>query len=111
MRIPFLFSFALSPVLLMGNPTGATVVHGDVTLSDQNKVLEIRASDHSIINWEGFSIDLGELTSFIQPNEQAVVLNRVMSNLPTSILGDLKANGQIFLLNPNVVSEMSLNLW
>lgn len=101
MRIPFLFTLAISPAILMANPTGPTVIHGDVRMAENGSILEIQAGDRSIINWEGFSIQLGELTSFIQPNQQAVVLNRVMSEFPSSILGDLKANGQILLLNPN----------
>ena len=62
-------------------------------------VLRLRAS--SPINWQGFSIDSGELTRFIQPSAASAVLNRVTGTDPSAILGRLLSNGRVFLVNPH----------
>lgn len=40
---------------------------------------------------------------FNQPNATAIALNRVLGQDPSQILGNLSANGQVFILNPNGV--------
>ena len=55
------------------------------------------------INWQSFSIGRSEAVRFIQPNSSSIALNRVLGQNPTSILGSLSANGQVFVLNPNGV--------
>ena len=57
----------------------------------------------AIIQWQGFSIGLGETVQFIQPGALSAILNRVVGSDPSVILGALRANGQVFLVNPNGV--------
>ena len=85
------------------NPRGGSVVHGDIKIGAGNVAnLQIQQSSNSaIINWESFSIDAGELTQFRQPNRNAAVLNRVTGGDPSAIHGTLKANGNVFVINPN----------
>ncbi|MEM7196628.1 MAG: filamentous hemagglutinin N-terminal domain-containing protein, partial [Pseudomonadota bacterium] len=83
------------------NPVNPTVVHGDVTFMESGSVMEIMNSPGAIINWQGFSIDKGELTRFIQQNDMSAVLNRVTGADISTILGDLQSNGRVFLINPN----------
>ena len=84
------------------NPRGGVVVHGDVQFSGTGGNLQIKQnSRNAIINWDDFSIDAGELTQFHQPNSSAVVLNRVTGGNPSSIHGALRANGNVFVINPN----------
>jgi len=93
--------FTGNPVL--ANPQGGVVVHGDVTIgASLGGNLQITQNSHSaIINWDSFSIDQGELTQFFQPNRNSAVLNRVTGGNPSAIHGALKANGNVFVINPN----------
>ncbi len=84
------------------NPRGGVVVHGDVQFSGTGGNLQIKQnSRNAIINWDDFSIDAGELTQFHQPNSSALVLNRVTGGNPSAIHGALRANGNVFVINPN----------
>ncbi len=67
----------------------------------QGDSLVVAASNGAIIEWDNFSIQEGECTRFIQPDVQSIVLNRIISQLPSEIFGKLEANGQILLVNPN----------
>lgn len=65
--------------------------------------MEIIVSDRAILNWDDFSIDANESVVFSQPSSSSCTLNRVVADNPSQILGHLKANGNIVLLNPNGV--------
>ncbi|HYA41549.1 MAG TPA: YDG domain-containing protein [Syntrophobacteraceae bacterium] len=98
-----IFVLAVSPPL-WANPTGGKVTAGSATIAQKPKVTTIdQTTEDAIINWNGFSIASGELTQFIQPNSGAITLNRVIQNDPSQIFGQLKANGQVWLVNPNGV--------
>lgn len=81
---------------------GEQVIHGQVSFDRTNPgTTTINASNRSIINYDRFDILENETVQFIQPNEQASVLNRVTgSTNPSQILGNLSANGQVLLVNP-----------
>lgn len=57
----------------------------------------------AIINWQNFGIGSGEAVHINQPNSQAILLNRVVGSNPSEIFGQLTANGQVILVNPNGV--------
>ena len=82
---------------------GPQVAAGAASIVQAGKATSITAADKTIINWRGFNISLDELVKFIQPGPNAVVLNRVTGADPSSILGQLIANGRVFLINPNGV--------
>jgi len=84
------------------NPVGEQVIQGQAgfTRSGSNLIIT-QGSQRVIINWQDFSNANGELTKFIQPNSSAAALNRVISGNPSALLGDLEANGHIYLINPN----------
>ncbi len=83
-------------------PQGATVVNGQVSVAQPTSSSQIvNASNGAIINWKQFSIGVGESTQFIQPSSNSAVLNRVVGPDVSQLLGQLKANGQVFLINPN----------
>src|SRR5262245_56908107 len=83
------------------NPLGEQVAAGSATFNRDGSTLNVTTSDRAVINWQDFSIGAGELTRFLQPNASSAVLNRVVSGNPSSILGSLQANGQVYLVNPN----------
>ena len=92
---------AMSPTV-WANPDGASVVNGQVSLQNPSTGrLEITNSPGSIIDWKSFSIGVNELTRFNQVNNLSSVLNRVTGGNASEILGQLRSNGQVFLINPN----------
>src|SRR6056297_837574 len=88
---------SLFPVPLQANPSGAAVVHGDVAFNGlgTSQLNLMQGSQNAIINWQNFSIAAGETTNFIQPNQSAVALNRVVGADPSAIYGALNANGGV----------------
>ncbi|MCC6533052.1 MAG: filamentous hemagglutinin N-terminal domain-containing protein [Burkholderiales bacterium] len=90
-----------APPLVLANPVGPAVMHGQATFNTQGKLLTVTNSPGSIIHWQGFSIGAGETTRFVQQNAASAVLNRVIGADPSSILGALQSNGRVFLVNPN----------
>ena len=98
MAMAFLLLFA---DVGLANPTAPAVVNGTATFAISGKQLTVTNTPGTIINWAGFSIAKDETTRFNQPSAASVVLNRVTSTDPSSILGTLSSNGRIFLINPN----------
>jgi len=94
----------LYPAFSYANPDGAQVVSGQVSIDTATPgVTTITNSPNAIINWQNFSIAQNELTRFIQENGQSAVLNRIIGQNPSEILGQLTSNGKVFLINPNGV--------
>ncbi len=83
------------------NPLGATVVSGQASFAQQGNQLTVTNSPHAIIHWNSFSIEVGELTRFVQQSSTSTVLNRITGQDPSLILGALQSNGHVYLLNPN----------
>ncbi len=95
----FLLVFTSS---VSANPSGEQIVAGHAGFNRAGNQLNInQLSDRVIINWQDFSIANGELTKFIQPSNTSAALNRVVTGNLSSLLGDLKANGHVYLINPN----------
>src|SRR5471032_2265510 len=85
------------------NPTLPQVLSGQATFNQQGNVFSITNTPNTIIKWQSFSINPGELTRFIQQNANSAVLNRITGQDPSQILGALQSNGKVFLINPNGV--------
>src|SRR4051812_9103777 len=86
---------------LCANPTGPQIVSGSVSMQRPDApTLNVTNSPGSIINWQGFSIQAGEVTRFIQQNSSSAVLNRVIGADISTISGQLLSNGRVFLINP-----------
>ena len=84
----------------LANPEGPQVVNGSATFSQPNaNTLNVTNSRNAIINWQSFNIGKGQTTNFIQPSSSSAVMNRVISNNPSKIYGNLNSNGKVFLIN------------
>ncbi|MCP5506671.1 MAG: filamentous hemagglutinin N-terminal domain-containing protein [Chlamydiales bacterium] len=98
------FLWVLAPLSLFAKPTGPDVAQGHAVFSHPTKhQMHIQVDDQTIINWNDFSIQEGETTRFIQPSQNATVLNRVTGSHPSNICGTLQANGNVYLINPKGV--------
>ncbi len=90
----------LASTCAQANPEGPQVVHGTASFVQPNAhTLNVTNSHNAVINWQGFSIGPGQTTNFIQPGSNSAVLNRVIGNNPSQILGNLNSNGKVFLIN------------
>ncbi len=95
-------AWRLSTPGLFANPADGVVTFGGASITGGNGNLTIRqTTEKAIINWGDFSISRGELTEFIQPGSNAAILNRVVGGNPSALDGALRANGKVFLINPN----------
>ncbi|OGR07014.1 MAG: hypothetical protein A2520_10605, partial [Deltaproteobacteria bacterium RIFOXYD12_FULL_53_23] len=94
-------AFALDPNAL---PTDGNITSGSGSISQSGANMTVnQASQQMIANWGTFNIGKDAAVNFLQPNAQAVALNRVSSSDASLIMGSLTANGQVFLINPNGV--------
>ncbi|MEI6707543.1 MAG: filamentous hemagglutinin N-terminal domain-containing protein [Methylococcales bacterium] len=86
-------------------PTGEQLVAGQaiVNTPSAGQMQIDQTSQQAIINWQGFSIAPNEAVNIQQPNAQAALLNRVVGQDASQIQGQLHANGQVYLVNPNGV--------
>ncbi len=86
-------------------PTGDVLVAGSATVNTSNAgLMQIKqSSPNAIINWQGFSVAPNEAVNIQQPNAQAALLNRVIGQDASQIQGQINANGQVYLVNPNGV--------
>ena len=93
-----LLAFGVQSVV--ANPLGGQVVNGSASFNTTGNVLTVTNTPGTIINWQGFSIQQNEITHFAQQTASSTVLNRVITNNPSQILGTLSSNGRVFLVNP-----------
>jgi filamentous hemagglutinin family protein len=93
-----------SCVAAFANPQGGTVSSGSASITTAPTVVDVnQTSQRAVIDWRSFNIAPNETTNFNQPNANAVTLNRVNNANPSQILGNLNANGDVILVNPNGV--------
>ena len=63
--------------------------------------LTVTTSDRAVLNWSSFNISADGHVIFQQPKSTSIALNRIFQGNPSQIFGELRANGQIYLVNPN----------
>src|ERR1051326_3291195 len=82
--------------------SGFQVQSGGATLSTPSATKSVitQTTNKTIITWSAFGIPAGSTVQFVQPGKSSVALNRVTGRSVSNILGDLIANGQVWLINP-----------
>ena len=95
--------FAFSALLAGAANAGVDVTkitRGNVSFSQDGNRLVVRASNGSIIEYNRFSVEAGQIMQFIQPSSTSRVLNRVTGAELSRIDGSLLSNGIVYLVNP-----------
>lgn len=98
-------ALASIPSVAFAGPSGESVAAGavNVTRPQANRTEINQSSQNAIVNWNTFSIEGNEYVLIQQPNSSSTILNRVIGSQQSRILGQLQANGRVFLVNPNGV--------
>jgi filamentous hemagglutinin family protein len=83
-------------------PTGAQVIHGDITLQTNSTSLHLhQTTQRAILNFDTFDINAGYGVHFHLPSSDAATLARVTGPAASFINGDLTSTGSLYLINPN----------
>ena len=95
-------SLAQTPSL----PTGGRVVSGQVGISagGANTMTVTQGSSRAVVDWNSFSVGAGGTVNFVQPGASSAILNRVVGSTPSTIAGQITANGTVLLVNPNGIA-------
>ena len=103
-----LLGVAISAPALAQNtlPTNGHVVAGSATIAaPSGNTLSInQTSNRAVVNWNSFSVGQPNVVDFTQPSSSAAILNRVTGATPSAIAGQIEANGQVYLVNPNGIA-------
>ena len=83
-------------------PVPGSVAAPKVTAVQSGNTLTINQLDNqAILNWATFNVGANGKVTFNQPSATSVALNRIFQATPSTIFGQVSANGQIYLINPN----------
>ncbi|WP_312068755.1 filamentous hemagglutinin N-terminal domain-containing protein [Acinetobacter sp.] len=94
----------LSASIVFAGPTGGVVSSGTASISSAGTTTTINQSTaKAAIDWSSFSTNSNEIVNFVQPNSSSITLNRVTGTSASNFNGQLNANGQVFIINPNGV--------
>ncbi len=93
----------LFAVPAFANPVDGTVTSGSATISSpsSHRTTVDQNSEGVVIDWSSFDIGAGQTTQFVQPDAQAIAINRIGGGDPAQIMGNLDANGRIVLIDGN----------
>ena len=95
-------ALSLSAAFAQAAPVGGQVVSGAGSVTQSGTTTTIQqASQNLSLNWQSFNIAPQETVNFVQPSASAIAVNRIFDTSGTKILGQLNANGQVVLINPN----------
>ena len=82
-------------------PTDGVLAAGQASASKSaSRPTVTRPSDKAIANWGNFNFCSAAAVNFVQPQSTSAILNRVMGNDPSALLGTLTANSRVWLINP-----------
>lgn len=84
-------------------PEGFELISGQASAPqiDLQGQIHVQSTKDSIVHWNSFSLTPQETFIFDQAQETSCILNRVVGNTPSEILGKLQSNGVVYLINQN----------
>jgi len=85
-------------------PLGGNVVGGAGHIHTNGLSTDIHQLSSSMaIDWNSYNLNANEVVNYLQPGASSIVLNRILDNNASDIRGQINANGQVILVNPNGV--------
>ena len=97
-------AMALGGTAVQAMPSGADIRSGQGSISQDGKNMTVQQnSQRMAIDWTKFDIAKDETVRYAQPDRNAISLNRVTGGQQSVIAGNLNANGNVVLVNPNGV--------
>ena len=97
---------AMAAAQALAEPTGGQVVKGQAQINQTGAsgatTTTIKQSTPQVsINWQSFNVGEKERVNFVQPDASSLAINRILGSQGSSIQGNINANGQVWLINPN----------
>ena len=97
-------ALSLSITYAQAGPAGGQLVTGAGTITQTGATTTIQQSSPTLaLNWKSFNVGAQETVNFVQPSASAIALNRIADINGSKVLGNINANGQVYLINPNGV--------
>ena len=95
-------ALSLSSVWAHAGPQGGAVVSGEGSIAKSGATTTINQSSQNLsLSWQSFNVGTQDVVNFLQPSATAVAINRIHDTNGSQILGQINANGQVYLINPN----------
>ena len=87
-------------------PTGESVSFGSATFDRTvaNQLTVNQSTTPLITDWNSFNVGSSAKVIFSQPTATSVAVNRITSGSATEIFGQVTANGQLVIVNPNGIT-------
>jgi filamentous hemagglutinin family protein len=87
-------------------PHSGSIAAGSATIGTpaNNGQTITETAPNAVINWNSFSVGQPNSVTFVQPGSSSAILNRVTGGTPSTIAGQLNANDQVYLVNPNGIA-------
>jgi filamentous hemagglutinin family protein len=90
--------------LVLAGPMDGQVTAGTGVISQQSNTTTVTQSSQNMsLTWGSFNTAGNEIVNFVQPSASAIAVNRIFDTNATQFFGQLNANGQVYLINPNGV--------
>ena len=87
---------------IQAGPTGGNITGGSGSINQSGSITNIQQNTKSLaIDWDSFNVNKNETVNFLQPGVSSIALNRILSQSGSQILGQINANGNVVLVNPN----------
>ena len=95
-------SLTLCTAVAQANPSGGVVTAGSGSIDQTANTTTIHQGSQNLsLNWNSFNIGAKDIVNYVQPSAASIAVNRIIDTNATQILGQLNANGQVYLINPN----------